>query len=76
MHTAWQEGRIAEAIAIQDRLCPLHDALFSETSPGPVKFAASLLGLTDERVRLPLAPPGEATRARVREAMRGAGLLN
>jgi 4-hydroxy-tetrahydrodipicolinate synthase len=76
MHTAWQEGRIKDALAIQDRLMPLHDALFSETSPGPVKFAASLLGLTAETVRLPLAPPGEATRARVRAAMTSAGLLN
>jgi len=76
MHTAWQEGRIKDALAIQDRLMPLHDALFSETSPGPVKFAASLLGHTAETVRLPLAPPGEATRARVRTAMTSAGLLN
>ena len=76
MHIHWQEGRIAEAMAIQDRLCPLHDALFSETSPGPVKYAASLLGLTDAHVRLPLAPPGEATRGRVRDAMASAGLLN
>jgi len=76
MHTAWQEGRIKDALAIQDRLMPLHDALFSETSPGPVKFAASLLGHTAETVRLPLAPPGEATRARVRAAMTSAGLLN
>lgn len=76
MHTAWQEGRIKDALAIQDRLMPLHDALFSETSPGPVKYAASLLGHTAETVRLPLAPPGEATRARVRAAMTSAGLLN
>jgi 4-hydroxy-tetrahydrodipicolinate synthase len=76
MHTLWQEGRIDAAMAIQERLCPLHDALFSETSPGPVKYAASLLGHTDEKVRLPLAPPGEGTRARVREAMAHAGLLN
>jgi len=76
MHAAWQEGRIKDALAIQDRLMPLHDALFSETSPGPIKFAASLLGLTAETVRLPLAPPGEATRARVRDAMTDAGLLN
>ena len=76
MHTLWAAGRIAEAMAIQERLTPLHDALFSETSPGPIKYAASLLGLTDERIRLPLAPPAEATRARVREAMAHAGLLN
>jgi 4-hydroxy-tetrahydrodipicolinate synthase len=76
MHQAWRAGRIAEAAEIQDRLVPLHDALFSETSPGPVKYAASLLGHGTARCRLPLAPPGEATRARVREAMVSAGLLN
>lgn len=76
MHRLWGEGRIGEAMAIQERLVPLHDALFSETSPGPVKYAASLLGLTDEHVRLPLAPPAEATRARVRAAMVHAGILN
>lgn len=76
MHTAWQDGRVNEAIAIQDRLLPVHDALFSETSPGPVKYAASLLGKTTERCRLPLAPPADATRQRVRAAMTEAGLLN
>ena len=44
MQSAWQDGRPQEAMAIQDRLLPLHDALFAETSPGPVKYAASLLG--------------------------------
>ncbi|MDE2517290.1 MAG: 4-hydroxy-tetrahydrodipicolinate synthase [Rhodospirillales bacterium] len=76
MQRAWREGRMAEALAIQDRLLPLHDALFAETSPGPVKFAASLLGKTSERCRLPLAPPGEATRAKVRAAMAEVGLVN
>ncbi|MDE2006086.1 MAG: 4-hydroxy-tetrahydrodipicolinate synthase [Rhodospirillales bacterium] len=76
MQGAWRAGRLAEAMAIQDRLLPLHDALFSETSPGPVKFAASLLGKTENKCRLPLAPPAEATRARVRAAMTEAGLLN
>ena len=76
MHAAWQAGRIDQAMAIQDRLVPLHDALFAETSPGPVKYAASLLGKTADRCRLPLAPTGEATRARVRAAMTDIGLLN
>ncbi|MGH7042142.1 MAG: 4-hydroxy-tetrahydrodipicolinate synthase, partial [Acetobacteraceae bacterium] len=76
LHAAWQDGRVQEAIALQDRLLPLHDALFAETSPGPVKFAASLLGKTANRCRLPLAPPSEATRARVRAAMAEVGLLN
>jgi 4-hydroxy-tetrahydrodipicolinate synthase len=76
MHTAWQEGRVNEAIAIQDRLLPLHDALFGETSPAPVKFAASLLGKTADVCRLPLAPIAEATRQKVRTAMTDVGLLN
>jgi 4-hydroxy-tetrahydrodipicolinate synthase len=76
MHRAWREGRVCEAMAIQDRLLPVHDALFSETSPGPVKYAASLLGRGTAHCRLPLAPVSAATAARVEAAMRGAGLLN
>jgi 4-hydroxy-tetrahydrodipicolinate synthase len=75
MHIAWQQGRVAEAMAIQDRLLPLHDALFAETSPGPVKYAASLLGHTSETCRLPLAPCADPTKARLRAAMAGLGLL-
>ncbi|UFN50787.1 4-hydroxy-tetrahydrodipicolinate synthase [Roseomonas sp. OT10] len=76
MHDAWAEGRIQDAIGIQDRLVPVHDAMFCETSPGPVKYAASLLGHGSDHCRLPLAPVGEANQARVRAAMVGAGLLN
>ncbi|WP_428485578.1 4-hydroxy-tetrahydrodipicolinate synthase [Rhodopila sp.] len=76
MHGAWAEGRVADAMALQNRLVPLHDALFSETSPAPVKFAAALLGKTSERCRLPLAPILEPTRARVKAAMTEVGLLN
>jgi 4-hydroxy-tetrahydrodipicolinate synthase len=76
MQTAWAQGRLKDAMAIQHRLVPLHDALFSETSPGPVKYAASLLGKTTERCRLPLAPLMEPTRARVKAAMTEVGLLN
>jgi 4-hydroxy-tetrahydrodipicolinate synthase len=76
LHLAWAEGRVADAIAIQDRLLPVHDAMFCESNPVPVKYAASLLGLTHEKCRLPLAPLTEAGRARVRAAMAEAGLLN
>ena len=75
MQRAWAEGRIDAAMAIQDRLLPLHDALFVETSPGPVKFAASLLGFSAAHCRLPLAPISEATASRMRAAMAGLGLL-
>ena len=76
MHAAWSEGRTADAMAIQDRLLPLHDALFSESSPGPVKYAVGLLGHGTDVTRLPLAPIAPATRERVRSAMVEVGLLN
>lgn len=76
MHKAWRAGRTEEAMAIQDRLVPLHDALFCETSPGPVKYAASLIGKSTDHCRLPLAPLAESSKARVREAMVSVGLLN
>lgn len=76
MQDAWAGGNLAEAMRIGDRLMPLHDALFSETSPGPVKFAASLLGKCQETVRLPLVAPGEPTRKAVRDALVHAGVLN
>jgi 4-hydroxy-tetrahydrodipicolinate synthase len=76
MHEAWRKGEVAEAMAIQDRLVPLHDAMFCESNPGPVKYAASLLGFGSAFCRLPLAPLGEASAARVRAAMVEVGLLN
>jgi 4-hydroxy-tetrahydrodipicolinate synthase len=69
-------GDFAKARDYQDRLMPLHDALFCETSPAPVKYAVSLLGRGSEEVRLPLAEASEAARAQVRHAMQGAGIIN
>jgi len=76
MHVAWQKGDVATVRAINERLIPLHDALFIETSPAPVKYAASLLGRCTPDVRLPLWETTPATQEKVRDAMRGAGLLN
>jgi 4-hydroxy-tetrahydrodipicolinate synthase len=68
-------GNYACALELQDRLMPLHDALFVETSPGPVKYAASRLGLCAPDTRLPLTPVTEATRKAVDAALVSAGLL-
>ncbi len=76
MHRAWQDGETDKAIAIQDRLLVLHDAMFVESNPGPVKYGASLMGHGSEHCRLPLAPVSDGTRAQVRAAMLDAGLLN
>ena len=76
MHVAWQRGDFATVRRINERLIPLHDALFAETSPAPVKYAASLLGRCTPEVRLPLCQPMPATKERVAGAMRGVGLIN
>jgi 4-hydroxy-tetrahydrodipicolinate synthase len=68
-------GRAGEALALQDRLMPLHDALFLEPGLAGAKYALSLLGRCREAVRLPLLPPSEATRLAIKDAMRGLGLL-
>jgi 4-hydroxy-tetrahydrodipicolinate synthase len=73
---ACTKGDYAKARELHERLMPLHDTLFCETSPTPVKYAASLLGKCEETVRLPLAPLSESSKAKVRAAMTKAGLLN
>ena len=55
---------------------PLNSALFAETSPGPVKYAASLIGLCADGCRLPICEIAEGSKVRVKAAMAGAGLLS
>lgn len=76
MHRAWEEGRVTDAIAQQDRLTPLHDALFVETSPGPVKYALARLGLCTPTLRLPLSEPLPETKKQIDDALRGLGLIS
>jgi 4-hydroxy-tetrahydrodipicolinate synthase len=73
---ACAKGDYTSARELHERLMPLHDTLFCETSPAPVKYAASLLGRCEETCRLPLAPLSESSKARVRAAMTKVGLLN
>ena len=67
-------GNFKRALELQDRLMPLHEALFVESNPGPAKYAASKLGLCEEDTRLPLAPIGKAARACMDEAIAAVGL--
>ena len=73
---ACRKGDFAAALALQDRLLPLHVALFLETSPAPVKYAVSLLGRGTGEMRLPLVPVSDATKEKVRAAMMVSGVLN
>ena len=72
---ACMQGAFDAALKIQDRLMPLHDAMFCEPSPGPVKYAASLLGMSTDEVRLPMMAATAAARDKVKAAMHSAGLL-
>ncbi|MFP4275030.1 MAG: 4-hydroxy-tetrahydrodipicolinate synthase [Paracoccaceae bacterium] len=69
-------GDYGRALEIQDRLMPLHRAIFTEPGLVGAKYGMSVLGLCSEEVRSPLVPLTEETRAKVREGMRHAGLIN
>jgi 4-hydroxy-tetrahydrodipicolinate synthase len=68
-------GDFKAALALQLKLMPLHDAMFCEPSPAPVKYAVSLLGRSSDEVRLPLTPATDAARAKVKAAMAALGLV-
>lgn len=70
------KGDYAAALAIQDRLMPLHTALFVETNPSPAKEALAMLGRMSAETRLPMVPVTDETRRVLREALVHAGLIN
>ena len=76
MQRAWRQGDMKTAMDLQFRLMPLHDAMFCESSPGPVKYAAQLLGLCSAEARLPICEISDAHKKQVKEALVGVGLLN
>jgi 4-hydroxy-tetrahydrodipicolinate synthase len=69
MQAACRDGDFKKAAGIQDRLMPLHLALFTEPNPAPAKYAASLLGLCDEFCRLPMVPLSDSTKAVIQKVM-------
>ncbi len=75
MHIAWQESNISKAQEINLKLSSLHNALFIESSPGPVKYAASLLGLCNEKTRLPLTQIKDDTKKAVKNCLQELQLL-
>ena len=69
------EGKFQEAAKINDLLMPLHTALFIESSPGPVKYAANKLGLCSSEIRLPLTKISNETKKTVEQALKHASLI-
>jgi len=75
IQNAWADNNIELVKELNLRLVDLHEAMFIESSPGPVKYAASLMGLCEPDTRLPLAPIHENTKLIVKKAMLNVGLI-
>ena len=74
MHEAFAKGDVARAMQINRQIMPLHDGMFTEASPGPVKYAASLLGICEPDTRLPLVEISSASKQVVEEALKASAL--
>ena len=74
LQNATLAGDFKTALALQDRLMPLFDAMFVETNPGPVKYAASRLGFCSDEMRLPMVPVSDAGKRVVDAALAQVGV--
>lgn len=75
LHAAWAKGERAKFARLRDKLMPLHEVLFVETSPAPIKYAVSKLGKCLPDARLPLAPVSAALRQRIDKVLADLGLI-
>ncbi|MBL4614538.1 MAG: 4-hydroxy-tetrahydrodipicolinate synthase [Magnetovibrio sp.] len=75
-HAAWAAGNVARAMEIQQMLIPVHQAMFCEGSPGPVKYAAGLMGLSSDEMRLPACEIADSSKIVVESAIRALGLID
>lgn len=75
LQEACQADNFAEALKIQGKLVPLHEALFIEPNPAGVKYAAEKLGLCTAQVRLPMVPLRDDTKIIIDAALAHAGLI-
>lgn len=69
------EGNYKKALQLHDTLAELHEAMFCDSSPGPVKYALSLMNKCSAELRLPLTKPSAAACRRIRDALLGAGVI-
>ena len=69
LHNFWKEKKIDDALKINFQLAKIHNALFLESSPAPVKYAAELLDLCSSETRLPLVPIKDSTKRAVKECL-------
>lgn len=75
VHQYWQEKQYDKAFEFHKKLLPLHQAMFCSTSPGPVKYAASLLGICQQDLRSPLVEIDDAHKKIVQQSMQDLKLI-
>lgn len=75
MQQACLDGDFPKAMEIQQKLMPLHQALFMEPSPAGIKYACSLLGLCSEEARLPIVPLSDSVRETIKSTMKSMSLI-
>jgi 4-hydroxy-tetrahydrodipicolinate synthase len=75
LHDAWRRGEPKAALAIHERLMPLHQALFIESSPAPTKYALARLGKNTGELRLPLVECSENAKRAIDDALTAAGVI-
>ena len=75
LHNYWKNKEIDKALQINLKLAKIHHALFIESSPGPVKYAAELLNLCSAETRLPIAPIKDSTKLIIKKCMNEANLI-
>ena len=75
LHNHWKNKEIDKALQINLKLAKMHHALFIESSPGPVKYAAELLNLCSAETRLPIAPIKDSTKLIIKKCMSEANLI-
>ena len=75
LHNHWKNKEIDKALQINLKLAKIHHALFIESSPGPVKYAAELLNLCSAETRLPIAPIKDSTKLIIKKCMSEINLI-
>lgn len=70
------EGKLTEAQSLHDKLMPLHEAMFYESNPIPVKAALAMMGLIEEEYRLPLVPLADANRGKLKKVLKEYALIS
>ena len=75
MHDFWNAGDFSNAFEIHCKMINVHDALFCESSPGPVKYAAELMGLCNSETRMPIVEIAEDSKRKVTKSLKSLGLI-